>query len=141
MILDSFNRCDQSRFSPQILRCLSAVFAQVFTEYFLFGRHPFRDCAHDARDVEEVPVIHVVGKIVAAPCAAAHGKRKRQTVVEAAAGRKTMRLIDDDAADGKLLPQAQRVFVVGCMNPDRMPRALITETRSAYVTSESQNPR
>src|SRR2546423_7206372 len=82
---------------------------------------------HDARDVEEVTVVQVVGNAVASPGAATHRKRERQRVVEASAGRKAMRLVDDDAANRKRKPELDRTPLIPAVQSDRMARSLIAE--------------
>src|SRR6478735_4036354 len=70
----------------------------------VFGRlvdRPGRERTHDARDVEEVPVVQVVREAIATPGTATHRQRKWQCVVEAASGCETVRLVDDDTADGQ----------------------------------------
>ena len=82
---------------------------------------------HDARDVEEVPVVEIVRDAVAAPGAAAHRQRERQRVVEAAAGREAVRLVDDHAADRQRESQLERAVRRPRMKADRVPGALVAQ--------------
>ena len=82
---------------------------------------PFRrQRMHDARDVEEVPVVEIVGNAVASPGPASHREREWQSVVEAAAGGEAVRLIDDDAGHRQLEAQLQRTFRLPRMKADRV---------------------
>ena len=58
---------------------------------------------------------------------AAHRQRERQRVVEAAAGREAVRLVDDHAADGKREPELDRPFGLARVQTNRVARALKRE--------------
>src|SRR5258706_2073020 len=76
--------------------------------------------AYDARDVEEMLVVQVCREAVAAPGPAAHRQGERQPVVEAAAGRERMGLLDDDAAYRHFEAEAADMRVVLAVNAARM---------------------
>ena len=99
-----------------------------------------RERMHDARDVEEVPAVEVVGEAVAAPPAAAHRQRERQRVVEAAAGREAMRLVDDDAADRQRQPERDgAVRRCACAGRPSGPRPGNASSASARATAASKS--
>src|SRR5580704_3179427 len=98
---------------------------EILAEDLSFVGQALGDDARDARDVEEVAIVHVVGKAVLPPGAAAHREREGKPVVEAAAGRDAMGLIDDDARDGKLQGELGRLVRIARMQADGMAGALI----------------
>src|SRR4029453_8154465 len=105
-------------------------FLPVRAEDLVVGRLPNvrgSEWHHDARDVEKVPVVEVVGKTVAAPRPAPHRHRERQRIVEAAAGREAMNLVDDDAAYGQRQSQFHRATGIARMQADGEARPLIRE--------------
>src|SRR4051794_38454749 len=78
------------------------------------------DRAHDARNVEEMLVMQIFGETVAAPRPAAHRERERQPVVEAAAGRERMRLLDDHAAYRHFETEPADMRIVVAVNAARV---------------------
>src|SRR5690606_4192993 len=76
--------------------------------------------------IHVVAIIHVVRKIITAPGTTTHRKGKRHTVIEVSARSKTMRLIHNNASNGKALTQDRRLLFDGRMYADRMPRPHIT---------------
>ena len=135
----------------------SAELAPICAEDLVVGRLGTRSAGqrtHDARDVEEVPVVQIVREAVATPGAAAHRQRERQRVVEAAAGGEAVRLVDDDAAhrqrEPELAARGRRRACAGRPSgrrPDRQqPRARAPPprrnraTRYSASTGESFSP-
>src|SRR5437868_6766158 len=120
----------------RIPRLLQAVAASIVAEQLVVGRLAHllgRQRMDHACDVEEMPVVEIVGNAVPAPASATHRERERQRIVEAAAGRKTMRLIDDHATNGKRLPERERAYGVARMQTDRMAGALIVENACSQL--------
>src|SRR5574337_683971 len=99
--------------------------AEVIAEDLFLGRNLLGNRARDTRDVEVVPVVEIVREAVAAPGPATHRQRKRQPIVEVAAGREAVRLIDDDARDRQVEPESHYVRVVARVDADRMAGALV----------------
>src|ERR671929_118436 len=68
-------------------RCMASapVAGPMRPEQRLLARPVLRDRRHQMRDVEEVPVIQVLGNAVLLPSAAAHAQREIEAAVEAAA--------------------------------------------------------
>src|SRR6266536_551716 len=117
--------CTPGSVFPIVLSPLACVLFEMGGEDFVFARHAFGYGPRDTRNVEEVAVIQIVREAVAPPRAAAHRQRERQAVVEAAAGRDAMRLVDDHARNRQPQSELERLRVVSRMDADRMSGPLI----------------
>src|SRR5436305_1420432 len=108
---------------------LGAELPPVGSEELVFGRLRPRSAQrmNHAGDIQKMAVVQVVRDAVAAPCSASHGQREGKAVVEAAAGRKAMRLIDDHPAYRQRKPKRQRARVVLAVESHRVPRTLVAQ--------------
>src|SRR5450759_1408922 len=104
---------------------LLSVFLPERPEQVVFRGLVLGDDARDACGVEEMPVVHVLGKTVAAPGAATHRERERQPVVEGAAGGDSVRLVHDHPAHFQLQSETHDVAVIAGVDAHRMAFALI----------------
>ena len=84
---------------------------EVGAKNFLLTGLALRNRPRNARDVQVVSVVHVVGEIIFPPGATPHGQGKRQAVIKAATRGDAVGLINDDAGHWQTQPSPVR----GCL--------------------------